>query len=37
MVWTSKSTTYFVAGVVANLIMAALAYAGGLATRRLLG
>ncbi len=37
MIWTSKSTTYFVAGVVANLILAALAYAAGLATRRLLG
>jgi hypothetical protein len=29
MVWTSKVTTYFVAGVVANLILAALAFAAG--------
>ena len=35
--WTAKTTTYFVAGVVANLILAALAFAAGGVTRLLLG
>ena len=37
MAWTSKTTTYFVAGVVANVILVALAFAVGRATRVLLG
>jgi len=37
MAWTSKTTTYFVAGVAANAILATLAFAAGLATRLLLG
>jgi hypothetical protein len=37
MAWTTKTTTYFVAGVVANVILAALAFAAGRAARFLLG
>jgi hypothetical protein len=37
MVWTSKTTTYFVAGVAANLILAALAFATGRVVRLLPG
>ena len=37
MAWTSKTTTYFVAGVVANVMLAGLAFATGRATRVLLG
>jgi hypothetical protein len=37
MHWTSKITTYFVTGLVANLILAALAFAAGRALRALLG
>jgi hypothetical protein len=37
MDWTSKTITYFVAGVVANLILAALAFAMGRAARWLPG
>jgi hypothetical protein len=37
MAWTSKTTTYFVAGVVSNVILAALAFAAGRAMRLLLG
>ena len=35
--WTSKTTTYFVTGVVANLLLALLAYGGGRIVRILLG
>jgi hypothetical protein len=35
--WTSKTTTYFVTGVVANLILASAAFAGGRIVRALLG
>jgi len=37
MAWTSKTTTYFVAGVVANVILAGLAFTAGRGTRLLLG
>jgi hypothetical protein len=35
--WTSKTTTYFVTGVVANLVLAALAFGVGRIVRALLG
>jgi hypothetical protein len=37
MAWTSKTTTYFVVGVLANLILAALAFAAGRILCQLLG
>jgi len=37
MAWTSKTITYFATGVVANLILAALAFAAGRVMRLLLG
>jgi hypothetical protein len=37
MAWTSKIITYFATGVVANLILAALAFAAGRVMRLLLG
>ena len=37
MAWTSKTTTYFVVGLIANLILAALAFAAGRMARLLLG
>ena len=37
MTWTSKTTTYFIVGVIANLVLAALAHAAGRLTRLLLG
>jgi hypothetical protein len=37
MSWTSKTTTFFVAGAVANLILAALAFTAGRVARTLLG
>jgi hypothetical protein len=35
--WTSKTTTYFVTGVIADLVLAALAFAAGRIVRMLLG
>jgi threonine/homoserine/homoserine lactone efflux protein len=35
--WTSKTTTYFITGVAANLILATLAFGGGRMLRVLLG
>jgi hypothetical protein len=37
MSWTSKTTTFFAAGLVANLILAALAFTAGRLARVLLG
>jgi hypothetical protein len=37
MSWTSKTATYFASGVVANLILAALAFWAGRTARLLLG
>jgi hypothetical protein len=37
MVWTSKTATYFASGVVASLILAALAFMAGRAMHSLLG
>jgi hypothetical protein len=37
MAWTSKTATYFASGVVASLILAALAFMAGRAMRVLLG
>jgi len=37
MTWTSKTATYFATGVVANLILAVIAFAAGRVVRWLLG
>lgn len=37
MTWTAKSATYFATGVIASVILAALAFAAGRAARWLLG